>query len=307
MRRFFKTYFIFSKRERNGLLVLMFIILILLAYQLFQLSSSEEIYDTDVEFMTELEILAKKFQVREQDVSSRDDPDNYEDYLKDNLFAFDPNTAELDEFIRLGLSDAQASVIINYRKSGGVFRDPEDFKKIYSISAHLYEKLKPYISISITGEEKATGNKEVSLVNREKENNTVNMIEINNSREDSLVNVIGIPGYLANRTMKYRELLGGYYSKQQYNEIFGMNHENLDRLKSLTRVDTTLIRKIDLGSADIKALERHPYINDYQAKSIMNYLKIMGNIKDIKELLDNNILDSATYQKILPYIYIGEN
>ena len=41
---------------------------------------------------------------------------------RDSLFTFDPNTATLEQLIRLGFSPKQARVILNYRDAGAVFR-----------------------------------------------------------------------------------------------------------------------------------------------------------------------------------------
>jgi competence protein ComEA len=66
---------------------------------------------------------------------------------KDSLFVFDPNTASLQEFQKLGLSEKQASTIKNYLNKGGSFKTKEDLKKIYGISADQYNQLEPYIFI----------------------------------------------------------------------------------------------------------------------------------------------------------------
>lgn len=68
----------------------------------------------------------------------------------DSLFTFDPNTATLEQLIRLGFSPKQARVILNYRDAGAVFRHKEDFARCYTVSTEKFAELAPYIRIDQT-------------------------------------------------------------------------------------------------------------------------------------------------------------
>ena len=65
----------------------------------------------------------------------------------DTLFRFNPNTISADSLVLLGFTPGQAQVVLNYREKGGVFRRKEDFAKIYSVSARMYERLQDYITV----------------------------------------------------------------------------------------------------------------------------------------------------------------
>lgn len=69
----------------------------------------------------------------------------------DSLFFFDPNTIGLSGLQKLGFSEKQARVILNYRAAGAVFRRKEDFARCYTVSDAMYEKLAPYIKIEFFG------------------------------------------------------------------------------------------------------------------------------------------------------------
>ena len=69
---------------------------------------------------------------------------------RDSLFTFDPNTATLEQLIRLGFSPKQARVILNYRDAGAVFRHKEDFARCYTVSTEKFAELAPYIRIDQT-------------------------------------------------------------------------------------------------------------------------------------------------------------
>lgn len=64
------------------------------------------------------------------------------------LFAFDPNTADSTELLRLGLQPWQVRSIYKYRAAGGAYSRKEDFARLYGLTKKQYEELAPYIRIS---------------------------------------------------------------------------------------------------------------------------------------------------------------
>ena len=82
-----------------------------------------------------------------------------------SLFRFDPNTADSATFVRLGLSPRVARAIIHYRAAGGIFRKPQDFARIYTLSDEDFHRLLPYIYIK---GEKTAKTQTLSLYEEEK-------------------------------------------------------------------------------------------------------------------------------------------
>ncbi len=85
---------------------------------------------------------------KDRDTISWADYQIMEKYESVALHEFDPNTASETELEELGLSEKQAGNIIAYRNNGGVFRKPDDLKKIYGIRNFQFRILKPYIAIA---------------------------------------------------------------------------------------------------------------------------------------------------------------
>ena len=54
-------------------------------------------------------------------------------------FAFDPNTADSTQLLRLGLQPWQVRSIYKYRAAGGVYRQKEDFARLYGLTKKQYE------------------------------------------------------------------------------------------------------------------------------------------------------------------------
>lgn len=64
------------------------------------------------------------------------------------LFPFDPNTADSTQLLQLGLQRWQVRNIYRYRRAGGIYRRPQDFARLYGLTAGQYRQLEPYIRIS---------------------------------------------------------------------------------------------------------------------------------------------------------------
>ena len=71
---------------------------------------------------------------------------------------FDPNTLDAQGWQRLGFSEKQAQVIVNYRDKNlkGSFKSLEDIEKCFVISAEKFQELKPWIKLQIREKEEST-------------------------------------------------------------------------------------------------------------------------------------------------------
>lgn len=92
--------------------------------------------------------------------------------------------------------------------------------------------------------------------------------EINGVGMDELMKFPGIAEGRAGAITGYRERLGGYYSLDQLLEIRVMNDTIVNEIKKWAWVEEDSIKKIDVESATVATLRRHPYINYYQAREI---------------------------------------
>lgn len=68
--------------------------------------------------------------------------------LAHDLFPFDPNHADSATLRKLGLSEWQTFNMMKYRRRGGRWRSPDDFKRLYGLSQADFERIRPYIRIA---------------------------------------------------------------------------------------------------------------------------------------------------------------
>lgn len=216
-------------------------------------------------------------------------------------FAFDPNTADSNALLRLGLEPWQVKYIYRYRARGGVYRKKSDFARLYGLTAKQYRELEPYIQISsdylpattLLTEDSAS--QPVAVSHKLSEGET---IDLNRADTTALMTVPGIGSYLARRIVDYGQRLGGYVSIDQLDEIPGVP----STAKSFFVVALTAPRQINVNRLSLNELKRHPYINYYQARAIVDHRRNTGPIKDLSELHLLNDFPPEAIDRLRPYV-----
>lgn len=127
-------------------------------------------------------------------------------------------------------------------------------------------------------------------------------IEINNSDSAALESLPGIGPVLAQRIIKYRNSLGGFYSLNQLNEIWGMDPELPQKLEGKILLDSSAITYLDINQASREQLAAHPYIRYKLASMIVNYRNQHGRYSNAGELLQLKQMSDSTLKKLQPYL-----
>lgn len=222
---------------------------------------------------------------------------------KAELFDFDPNTADSTELLRLGLQPWQVRNIYKYRAKGGVYRKPTDFARLYGLTVKQYRALEPHIKISSDYLPAATLVQKQDTLSRDTLKYPVKISEpesitLNSADTNQLKRVPGIGSWFAKAIVRYGERLGGYASVEQLTEIEDFPKESL---KYFTVGDTD-IQQININKLSLNQLKRHPYINFYQAKAIIDYRRLYGKIKNLDDLKLNKHFDAQSIERLRPYI-----
>lgn len=192
---------------------------------------------------------------------------------KVETFEFDPNTVALEDLCRLGFSERQAQVILNYRDKGGRFRSPADFQKMYVVDSAAFARLEPYIRIP--------------------------KLDLNSADSEALLALRGIGPYYASKILSYRRRLGGSFtSLDQLLEIDGFDRGRLDGFRD----DVELRRApsgFDIWTATQAQLEAHPYIGAYAAKGIIRFKRTVDTLSwTLTALVDAGILSPDKAAKL---------
>lgn len=283
--RFLSAWFGFNKQQRNGLMVLCTIVVVLFLIRL-NISSfikSEPILIAD---FSNLKLPQSNSGLLVSDSSSE----------SDGLFVFNPNTVSKEQLVKLGFKEKTANTFINYRNKGAHFNKKEDVKKVYGISEQLYSKIEAYILIDTENNTSKTYSQQEPKTKRQ-----IKVVELNSVDSIGLLPLPGIGPAYAKRILKYRSLLGGYYSIEQLREVYGFTDSLFQVVKNYVKVDSSMVIKIDLNTEDFKKLNSHPYISYEDTKTIFNYRRKNGAITQIGHLRIC-ISNEEQLKKLIPYL-----
>ncbi len=296
IKNFLNEYFNYSKQENRGIIVLIILIIIIFFIPFFikkQITRQKQTNDYS-EFAQKVEKIVGKQSESSHSVVNKIGART----KKVEYFCFDPNTVSKLELKKMGFTEKQSLILINYRKNGGIFKKKSDLKKIYGITDELYSEVETYITI------KKDKTKTLNIENKKRE--TVKpvklSIEINTADTTELMKLSGIGEVFSKRIVNYRDFLGGFFDKTQLLEVYGIKKETYEKVKDNIFVDTTDIKKININKADFKTIAKHPYLSYADTKRIIKFREISGNFTNVSQLKTNNLVDLATYNKIRHYI-----
>ncbi|RYE00233.1 MAG: helix-hairpin-helix domain-containing protein [Sphingobacteriales bacterium] len=233
---------------------------------------------------------------------------DYKTSVQQQLFTFDPNTASLNDLVRLGLRPKVAQTIINYRNKGGRFYKKEDLAKIYTLSEQEYKRLLPYIKIADKNPRQYAGATN-TYSNRPGTDSAARSypqkqdkpILINTAGTEELMQLRGIGNGYANRIIKYREILGGYHKIEQLKEVYGMNDSLYEAIKPFIIIEPEHIKTIPINTASEEALYKHPYIRK-MAKYVISYRNEIGGFRQVEDFKQVPLINEEIYRKIVPYL-----
>lgn len=218
------------------------------------------------------------------------------------LFPFDPNTADSTQLLRLGLQPWQVRNIYKYRAAGGVYRRPTDFARLYGLTKKKYLQLLPYIRISSDYQPAA-----LLVDDKPYERDTLRYpvkigegerVVLNTADTSALRRVPGIGSFYAKEIVRHGQWLGGYVSVDQLDEIDNFPKE----AKKYFVIAGASPQKLNLNTLSLEALRRHPYINFYQAKAIVDYRRLRGPLKSLDELRLLKDFTPESLNRLAPYV-----
>ena len=319
-------YLDFTRKDRRGTLVLLFIILLICTVPfVYPLVKKETLADKPG-----IDATLATLQLKKEPAGTEKKYQNYTEeerrpyhfpssgyassspVSKGDLFNFDPNTISAESWKKLGLRDKTIATIMNYRSKGGKFKQPEDIKKIWGLFPDEAERLMPYVNIAAGNEilppakeDPASRNysNNFSETKKYESKKTYAPVNINNSDTTAWIALPGIGSKLSQRIINYREKLGGFYSINQVGETFGLPDSVFQKIKPMLQLDGE-VKKININTVTLEELKTHPYVRYQLANIIIQYRNQHGdynNVEDIKKIM---IITEEIFSKISPYLTV---
>lgn len=221
-----------------------------------------------------------------------------------NKVLVDLNTVGYDTLCAIGFPRRIARNIIKYRKSGGQFFSSEAVMKIYGMNDTVFSLVNRYIDVAALEKQKRnrfTKQSKDSVVLKEHARKEV-FIELNSADTSLLKNIRGVGSYFAQRIVRYRDALGGFYSIDQLKEVYGMRSEIVEKNKHILKLDTLLITKINVNIIGEKELVKHPYITFKEARQIVRRRSKLGQFRSVSEFVNDPTLKIKMIHKFKYYV-----
>ncbi len=257
-----KSYFIFSKKEQRGIMVLGIILLSTMLLGIL--------------------LPRKKTAIG----SNQSMP----------LFYFDPNTIDSITAIRLGIPSRQVITLMRYRNKGGRFYDKEDIAKLYGLKKELVAQLIPYVVIK--NADRNTTYRKMLDYNHQKFGNRTGLvkedgnknlnewsIDINIADEKQWAAKTKLTPAIIQNIIRYRNYLGGFTNLNQMKKVYGLGEANFYLLKSHLKLGKLNNTKPNASTMSFESWKALGLFQDREIVKILRIRKENGGRIGWKELV----------------------
>ncbi|MGD1844080.1 MAG: ComEA family DNA-binding protein [Salibacteraceae bacterium] len=305
-----KLWLSFSQGERNGIIVLLGILLV----QLFVLNhlhwflpEPETDFSAFHAAVAQMKAAEKAEVAKEKPTPTKPAMAKPEASIPVAYFKFNPNHLNEEGWQKLGLKNWQSKMILKYRAKGGKFRIKSDLQKMYSIDEALYQQLEPWIELPDSLPKTNYANRFNTPVDTNKKipAHPKVLVAVNTADTAQWKSLRGIGPVLSKRIIKYRDRLGGFRSEAQLREVWGLRPEVVDRIAPQLAWDTTFIQQLNINTLPADSLWKHPYISYNLARVIVAYREQHGPYKRVMDVRQTDLVDHELYRKIAPYLKVN--
>lgn len=209
---------------------------------------------------------------------------------------FNPTTLTEKEWMKMGLSNSEAKQVVNCFSKGFTLNKADDLRKVYALKNKDLSNVIPFVQLT---------EKERSTPTPRKAEKQFSPINLNTADSTELLKLPGIGKGYATRISKYRNRLGGFYSANQLYEVYGMDSDLVNQLKSRLSIREEDLQKLHINTISKEILGQHPYCTNKEAAILLNYRFVHGPYKTKEDLLNVRGIDEQRLKKLIPYLDFG--
>jgi DNA uptake protein ComE-like DNA-binding protein len=257
----------YSKSQRIGLLLLVFLMIVLQSFYFFGKVSPEgqNINEKNNWLKYQEEIDSLKMTSSSQ---------------KATIYPFNPNFITDFKGYKLGMSTAEIDRLLAYRKQNKFVNSAEEFQQVTKVSDSLLNKISPFFKFPDWVKNKNNNSYFANNKDYSKKESNKSLIDINIATQEDLMKVYGIGEGLSKRILEQREKLGAFVSMDQMKLIWGLSPEVVEKLnQSFVIKSKPIAKKIRINDLSVKELSQFPYFRYNLAKEIVTYRSMNGDIK----------------------------
>ena len=196
-----KEYFVFSRRERSGIISLIILVLVVVVIPKF--------FDRRKPVAEHIPVIETRDTFKEKNVAvhKKFEPPRH---VRKKIEPFDINAADTSAFIALpGIGSKLASRIILFREKLGGFYDVRQIGEVYGLQDSVFRKISPMLKC---------------------DPNNIRKIDINSVEKETLKVHPYIRWQMANALVAYREQHGSFHSAD---DISKLENVDIDAVKKM--------------------------------------------------------------------------
>ncbi|UPS91807.1 helix-hairpin-helix domain-containing protein [Bizionia sp. M204] len=267
-----KSHFTFTKKQRNGiflLIAIMVILQVLFHYYNKTLDGNNHDALINTELQQEIDSL-KLVQIENS---------------KFKIFPFNPNYITDYKGYTLGMSNEEIDRLHKFRASEKWVNSASEFQQVTKVSDSLLAVLspnfkfpewvtnpkpKPFNSNNYNSKPKTFGQK----------------IDLNQATASQLKRIYGIGDALSERIVSYREKIGGQFiADVELTQVYGLSAEVIERIQEQFTVKTPKpIARFNVNTATRDELVTIPYIDYEVAHNIIEQRILLDGFKSLTDL-----------------------
>lgn len=287
-----KPHFWYNKSQRNGVFLLLLIILVLqIVYSFVDfLPSNKSVFSE-----SEVHLLERKIDSLKQIELNKRKPKTY---------SFNPNYLTDYKASKLGMSIKEIDRLLLFRKKGKFINSVKEFQRITLISDSLLNvisqqfKFPSWIESRNQKRKKKKGFERLQNIKK-----TISTADINKATIQDFETVNGVNDVLAKRIIKYRNKLKGFTFQKQLFEVWKLDTVIANNLLNIFKViDKPVIIKININTASFKDVLSTPYVDYELCKKIFEFRDEVAELQSINELKNIDGFPLDKYDRIVLYL-----
>ena len=293
--KIFKSHFWYNKSQRNGIFLLVLLILLLQISIYTDVFSSDKITDVD-----QSELLAFQYEIdslKAIEIENR----------KPKMYPFNPNYITDYKGGQLGMSLEEIDRLLAFRKTNKFINSKKEFQKVTKVSDSLLDKISPYFKFPDWVVKRSQQNSKSSSTSTKVKNSYIKKIisttDINKATAEDFKKISGIGPAFSERIVKYRSKLQGFSFDSQIYEVWDLEKEVAASVLSIFKIfEKPVIKKINVNTVSFKELLKNPYIDYDLCVKIFNYRDEVAELQDISELKNIDDFPLKLYDRIVLYL-----
>ena len=291
--KIFKSHFWYTKNQRNGILLLLIIIIFLQLILHFKNFDSQQMVDLSQPKITsynkQLDSLKKKSSKKK----------------KFKIYPFNPNYISDYKGYQLGMNVDEIDRLLAHREQRLYVNSAKEFQTITKISDSLLQKISPFFKFPEWVQKKNNNknNQQRYIPNSRINVSEITTVDINKATLKDFTAIEGVDEYISERIIKYRSKLQGFSFKEQLFEVWGLDEQMANKILSTFSIkNKPIIKKVNINTASFKEVLSNPYIDYELCVKIFDYKDEVAELQSISEIKNIEGFPIKKYNRIVLYL-----